>query len=151
MNKLLIDTTQIRQMVAPNALGLNTNFLADHADMRAHGQGYTAALREMGVRSLRYPGGDKSNEYFWSQPPWTAPRPTLAITGPEGRLFNSSQLVTAEGQFLVKPLDFDEFIDICREVGAEPIICINIQRICSYSFPFSLALKDDNSLSILEL
>ena len=64
MNQLVIDPAQIRQPVAQGAPGLNVNFLADHADMRQHGQGYLAALQQMGVRSLRYPGGEKANEYF---------------------------------------------------------------------------------------
>ena len=73
MNSLVVDLSQIRQPIGKYALGLNVNFLADHAEMRARGQGYLAALRQMGVRSLRYPGGEKSNEYFWSRPPWAAP------------------------------------------------------------------------------
>ena len=126
MNRLLIDITHIRQPVAQYALGLNVNFLADHAEMRARGQGYLAALRHMGVRSLRYPGGEKSNEYFWSQPSWTESRPTLSLTGPEARLVAESRLVSADGEFYVKPLDFDEFIQLCHSLGAEPIICVGL-------------------------
>ena len=126
MKRLVIDPTQIRQQVASHALGLNVNFLADHAEMRRRGQGYLAALKQMGVRSLRYPGGEKSNEYFWSQPPWVAPCPTLSLTGPEARLFIHSKLVSEKGNFRVKPMDFDEFIALCRELDAEPVICVGL-------------------------
>jgi hypothetical protein len=126
MNRLVIDPTWIRHQVAPYAMGLNVNFLADHAEMRARGQGYLAALRQMGVRSLRYPGGEKSNEYFWSQPPWTAPRPTLSLTGPEARLVKESKLVSTTGEFYVNPMDFDEFILLCHALGAEPVICVGL-------------------------
>lgn len=126
MNSLVIDPSRILQPVAQHALGLNVNFLADHAAMRARGQGYLAALRQMGVQLLRYPGGEKSNEYFWSQPPWKTPRPTLSLTGPEARLVTESRLVSADGEFHVKPLDFDEFIVLCRELGAEPLICVGL-------------------------
>lgn len=121
-----IDPTRILHPVGPHALGLNVNFLADHADRRARGQGYQAALRQMGVRLLRYPGGDKSNEYFWSRHPWKTPRPTLSITGPEGRLFTASQLVSESGEFHVQPMDFDEFIALCRALGAEPLVCVGL-------------------------
>jgi alpha-N-arabinofuranosidase len=126
MPTIRIDPTQIRQAVVPHALGLNVNFLADHAERRARGQGYLAALREMGVRSLRYPGGEKSNEYFWSQPPWTAPQPTLSLTGPEGRLAARTDLVADHREFRVQPLDFDEFISLCRALGAEPVLCVGL-------------------------
>lgn len=126
MNRLVIDPTQIRQPVAQGALGLNVNFLADHAEMRARGQGYLAALKQIGARSLRYPGGEKANEYFWSQPPWTESRPTLSYTGSESRLYVESKLVSADGAFHVKPMDFDEFIGLCQAVNAEPIICVGL-------------------------
>ncbi len=35
MSRIVIDPAQIRQPVAQGALGLNVNFLADHAEMRA--------------------------------------------------------------------------------------------------------------------
>jgi len=126
IKKVIIDPGQIKHPVGAQALGLNVNFLADHAEMRRRGQGYVAGLCQMGVRSLRYPGGEKSNEYFWSQPPWKSPRPTLSLTGPEARLVMHSHLVSADGEFQVKPMDFDEFIAICREVNAEPLICVGL-------------------------
>jgi hypothetical protein len=126
MNRLVIDPGQIQQTVAQGALGLNVNFLADHADMRQRGQGYLSALRQIGAHSLRYPGGEKSNEYFWSQPPWTESRPTLSYTGSDSRLCKESGLVSADGKFHVQPLDFDEFIQICHATGAEPIICVGL-------------------------
>lgn len=126
MNRLVIDPTRISKPVVQHALGLNVNFLADHADMRSRGQGYLAALRQMGVRSLRYPGGEKSNEYFWSQPPWTESRPTLSLTGADARLVMESTLVSADGTFRVSPLDFDEFIRLCLALGAEPVICVGL-------------------------
>ncbi|MEK7475915.1 MAG: hypothetical protein AAB152_09840 [Candidatus Coatesbacteria bacterium] len=124
---LRVDPGQITMAVKPNAVGLNVNFLADHAESRQRGQGYVAALRRMGVRSLRYPGGEKSNEYLWSSPPWDAPRPRLGIVGPKGRLhLEGGGRVDADGRFLVKPMDFDEFMEICRAVGAHPIVCVNL-------------------------
>jgi alpha-L-arabinofuranosidase len=126
MNRLAIDPTRIQQQVAPHALGLNVNFLADHAEMRGRGQGYLAGLKQVGARSLRYPGGEKANEYFWSQPPWTESRPTLSYTGSESRLFKESGLVSSAGTFYVQPMDFDEFIGLCHAVNAEPIICVGL-------------------------
>jgi alpha-L-arabinofuranosidase len=126
MTRVAIDPTQINQRIAPNALGLNVNFLADHADMRKRGQSYLDALKQLGVRSLRYPGGEKSNEYFWSRPPWTESHPTLSYTGSGSRLFKESGLVSETGEFLVRPMNFDEFITLCRAMNAEPILCVGL-------------------------
>jgi hypothetical protein len=124
---LRVETGKITMAVKTNAVGLNVNFLADHAESRKRGQGYVAALRRMGVRSLRFPGGEKSNEYLWSSPPWDAPSPRLGIVGPKGRLHTEGGgLVTADGRFLVETMDFDQFIEICRAIGAQPIVCLNL-------------------------
>lgn len=126
MERIKIDPARILQPVAPGAPGLNVNFLGDHSEMRQRGQGYLAALEHMRPRSLRYPGGEKSNEVFWSRPPWTDPHPTLSVTGSASRLFKESGLVSETGEFHVKPMDFDEFIQICRAVDAEPIVCVGL-------------------------
>jgi alpha-L-arabinofuranosidase len=123
--RVSVNTTKTAREVVPGIIGINLNFLTDHAEMRKAGQGLEAALRELGVRSLRYPGGEKSDEFFWSSPPWDAPRPALALTGPKGRLSPMADYVEDFKHFRYPPLDFDEFISICRALKAEPIICVN--------------------------
>ena len=53
----------------------------------ANGQGRTKAeareslaeaIAQMGARFLRYPGGEKSDSYLWSVPPYSHSQPTLA-------------------------------------------------------------------------
>jgi alpha-L-arabinofuranosidase len=123
--KLAVHLSKTVRKVVPEIIGINTNFLTDHAAARSAGQGFGTALRKLGVRSLRYPGGEKSDEYFWSTPPWDAPRPTLALTGPNGRLSPMTDYVENYHSFRHKPLDFDEFIRLCQSQRAEPIICVN--------------------------
>jgi len=123
---LRVDTGRITNQLNPGSLGLNVNFVGDHAESRKRGPGYVAAMKRLGARSLRYPGGEKSNEYLWSSPPWDRPRPRLAITGPKARLHAELGPTTADGRFLVEPMDFDEFMEICRETGALPTICVNL-------------------------
>lgn len=125
MLNLSVDVSKTIRLVEPRIIGINTNFLTDHSEMRKAGQGFTNALRRMGVRSLRYPGGEKSDEFFWSVPPWEQPQPTLALTGPGGRLSPMADFIENYTTFKHKPLDFDEFIALCRELDAEPVICVN--------------------------
>ena len=121
---ITVDVASVIRKTEPRVIGLNTNFLTDHADIRPVGEGYENALRQMGVKSLRYPGGEKSDQYFWSIPPWKTPRPNLSVSGPQGYLSAFTEYVENYNIFKHKPLDFDEFMDLCRKLGAEPILCV---------------------------
>jgi len=120
-----VDVTKKVRGVERRVIGINTNFMTDHEVIHRAGEGYEHALRRMGVRSLRYPGGEKSDEFLWSVPPWTAPQPTLALTGPKGRLSPMTDYVGELTRFRYKPLDFDEFMGLCQRLDAEPIVCVN--------------------------
>jgi alpha-L-arabinofuranosidase len=121
---ITVDVATVIRKTERRVIGLNTNFLTDHAEIRSAGKGYENALKRMGVKSLRYPGGEKSDQYFWSTPPWETPLPNLCVTGPQGYLSAYSEYVENYTSFKHKPLDFDEFMDLCRELGAEPILCV---------------------------
>ncbi len=125
MDIITIDFAKKVRHVDPYIIGINANFLTDHAEIRQAGQGYEAALRKLGVKSLRYPGGEKSDEFFWSEPPWDKPRPKIILNGPKGRLAPMTDYIENLSTFKFKPFDFDEFIAVCRNLDAEPIICMN--------------------------
>jgi alpha-L-arabinofuranosidase len=130
-----VDVNSIIRRTEPRVIGLNTNFLTDHANIRQIGAGYESALRRMGVKSLRYPGGEKSDQYFWSTPPWNAPLPNLSVVGPQGYLSAFAEYVENYTVFKHKPLDFDEFMNLCRKLGAEPILCVCFDSMYQPSIP----------------
>ena len=119
-----VDVSSVIRKTERRVIGTNTNFVNDHAEIRSTGEGYENALKRMGVKSLRYPGGEKSDQYFWSTPPWETPRLNLSVTGPRGYLSACPDYVENYTSFKHKPLDFDEFKDLCRELDAEPILCV---------------------------
>jgi alpha-N-arabinofuranosidase len=71
-----------------------------------------AAVKNMGVSILRYPGGNFASGYNWKDgvgPKDQRPvRPELAWNDIETNRFGT-----------------DEFVQYCRRIGAEPFICIN--------------------------
>jgi len=136
VDAITIDFAKTVRPADPRIIGINTNFLTDHAEIRKAGQGYQTALRKLGVKSLRYPGGEKSDEFFWSEPPWDNPQPKIILNGPKGRLAPMTDYVENLTTFRFKPLDFDEFIVLCRNLDAEPIICVNFD---SMYLPFNSA------------
>jgi alpha-N-arabinofuranosidase len=119
-----IDTTKTLSDVSRRPLGINVNYLMD-GDRNRHAPRSTAdALEEMGVKFLRYPGGDKSDSYLWSVPPFDKPRPTLARTGADVWPSCDRTLVNADMTYKIHPLDFDEFMQACIRLKAEPVIVI---------------------------
>ena len=89
-------------------VGVNLNYIRDADANRPVGaRPLDAALKDMGARWLRYPGGEKSDFYLWAQPPYDRPHPvSLGYYG------------TVAGQ----RMDFDEYIAHCRAVHAEPYV-----------------------------
>ncbi|GMV82253.1 MAG: hypothetical protein AMXMBFR7_34370 [Planctomycetota bacterium] len=122
---LHVDTASVLRTWARPPFGLNVNYLMDHGRGKAPARPLAVALKEMGARFLRFPGGDKSDSHLFALPPYEKPEPTLARTG-------SEEWPSADRQFTlddhrtwkIRPLDFDEFMALCREAEAEPVICV---------------------------
>jgi alpha-L-arabinofuranosidase len=116
-----VDASHVICAVDRRVIGINIDYLVDHDANRAPGaRPLKAALKEMGVRSLRFPGGDKSDNHLWSVPPFKRPKPTLACGPREGR----EVLLSAEGEWKVRLMDFDDFMRLCRALKAEPTVVV---------------------------
>jgi alpha-L-arabinofuranosidase len=109
--------------VSHHPVGINLDYFMDDDKYLKPERSTANALKEMGVKYLRYPGGNKSDFYFFSKPPWEKSEPTLARTG-KGAVGGRQKMLKNYSEFAVDVLDFDEFISLCREVDAEPVICV---------------------------
>lgn len=104
---LTVEAGQVVRHGADKVVGVNLNYIRDADANRPGARPLDAALKDMGARWLRYPGGEKSDFYLWAQPPYDAPHPvSLGYYG------------TVAGQ----RMDFDEYIAHCRAVRAEPYV-----------------------------
>ncbi len=123
---IVLNDTRRRQ------IGINTCFFTDDDKcwFRKPVRPFNEALKEMNVRYLRYPGGWKSDILFWSGPPYTKADPVLAYKGPDSWPTSDTSLVNPDGSWRIDPYDFDEFIQTCQEIGAEPVVvvCYNSSR-----------------------
>ncbi len=83
------------------------------ADDRGFRLDTLALLKDLRLSVLRWPGGNFVSNYHWQDgigPKDTRPvRPELAWGGTESNRFGT-----------------DEYIEYCRELGAEPYICLNM-------------------------
>ena len=129
---ITVDVTSVVADVSRKPIGINVNFLLDDDANRTNAvEGLTQALRKAGVKYLRYPGGEKSDGYLWSIPPYTSSVPTLARWAagdyPRNREWPSYDrtLVESDGRtFKLAPLDFDEFMAVCKAIGCVPTIVV---------------------------
>ena len=78
-----------------------------------------ALLKEMGIKLLRWPGGNFAGEYCWFDGllpvDQRAPCRSFMETETQPHSFGCD----------TQELDTDDFIALCREIGAEPYITIN--------------------------
>src|SRR4030042_6679641 len=63
--------------VSHHPVGINLDYFMDDDNYLQPARRTADALKAMGVRYLRYPGGNKSDFYFFSRPPWEKAEPIL--------------------------------------------------------------------------
>ena len=109
---LTVHSDQVLRQGADKFVGVNINYIRDADANRPKARPLDAALKDIGTRWLRYPGGGKSDYCLWAQPPYTKPHPiSLGYYG------------TVVGT----RMDFDEYIAHCRAVGAEPYLVVGYE------------------------
>lgn len=123
-NAVTVDVGRVIAETSQHPVGINVNYLMDDDTIRTPTRSLSQTLRDMGVRYLRYPGGEKSDAYLWSVPPYNAPLPTLARTGPEEWPANDLRFTLPDQRTLRDTLDFDEFMSMAQAIRAEPVLVI---------------------------
>ena len=93
--------------VNPLFFGVNALFWIEDDAARADGK-IEKYLKEMPCRIMRYPGGEVADNFHWKN----------------NLLDSIKDFPQEEGQ---GELEFDEFMKWCREIGAEPILVVNLE------------------------
>ena len=124
-DQITVDVARTIRDTSNHPIGINLDYLQDDDHNRAAIRSTPAALKDMGVKFLRYPGGEKSDAYLWSVPPYERSTPTLARTGTNEWPSYDRSLVFPDGKtFRIDPLDFDEFMSMCRSINCEPVVVV---------------------------
>ncbi len=125
---LQVDVSRVLSEVSREKLGISLNYMLDNdADWRPNAPRSTEeALLELGVGSLRFPGGEGADAYLWSEPPYTTPQSRLARTGACEWPSNDGRFVdqTDRTSFVIETLDFEMFMGLARRVGAQPSLVV---------------------------
>ena len=107
--------------VANHPVGINLDFFMDGGRFPKPDHTVQEAVAEMGMKYLRYPGGEKSDLYLFGKPPYEKSEPGAARSG---GLDDYPGMFTEDLHLVYDPLDFDEYIQVCRAVKAEPVVVV---------------------------
>ncbi|HYG74310.1 MAG TPA: chitobiase/beta-hexosaminidase C-terminal domain-containing protein, partial [Planctomycetota bacterium] len=134
VDSVSVNATSVLADVSRKPVGINMNYLMDSERRRTSTPPRTtqAALQEMNVRFLRYPGGEKSDSHMAHSftglgTPWSSSSPTLCRTGPNEWPAGDRQFTNADNATWIsgkEPMSFDEFMTICKNINAEPVIVL---------------------------
>jgi alpha-L-arabinofuranosidase len=119
-----VDVNNVVRTLTGNEVGINLNYLMDDAIIDKNNYNKTAdGLQQMGVKVLRYPGGEKSDNYYFASPPYTSASPS-AITCLFPIKNGNNRFINADYTAKSEVLDFDEFMQVCSKIGAKPLIVV---------------------------
>jgi len=124
---IVVDAARSLRPTGRGQLGINIDYFLDADSNRRPGARPLArAILDMGVGSLRYPGGEKSDGVLWAAPPFFRKAgPVLVRQGPGEWPSNDLRVYNlAQKRFIKNPLDLDAFIRLCRATGAEPVLVV---------------------------
>ena len=124
-----VDARETIRHFTEHPVGINLNYLMDDDALLNPETGIVESLKALGVKYLRYPGGEKSDSYLWTVPPWPNSateklKPMLARTGPNEWPANSKFTLADMETLVPEVLDFDEFMSVCRAIDCEPVLVV---------------------------
>ncbi|MFQ3577408.1 MAG: alpha-L-arabinofuranosidase [Verrucomicrobiia bacterium] len=108
----------------PNGFfGINVNFLLD-GEWAGEDADLAKLVGDLGAGILRYPGGEKSDATYFAPPPgFDRVSPTL-IRASEWPRGDQTLYDQNSEQFVHRPLDFNDFMRLCRETGAQALLVL---------------------------
>lgn len=123
---ITVDAGNILKKLSGIENGININYLMDGSYLSAD-ISPQQSIKNSKAKLLRYPGGEKADNYLFSAAPYNSASPRMALKDTCFWPANDARFVdTTSAEKLCKPvvLDFDEFMTICTNTGATPLIVV---------------------------
>ena len=121
-----VDAANVLRTLTGKENGINLDYLMDGSYL-SPAISTTQSLKNVKAKLLRYPGGEKSDNYLFSVAPYISSSPRMALLDTCFWPSNDFKFVdTNSAELLCRPqvLDFDEYIEMCDNVGAEPLVVV---------------------------
>ncbi|MFD2612500.1 hypothetical protein [Paenibacillus gansuensis] len=127
MERITVDLSHVIRTGARDGVGINLNYLVDSDKNRPDAPPIAQVLGGMGMKRLRYPGGEKSDTHFWK----------LAGERVEQLNYNPDyrKLKLEDGLEL---LEFDKYVELCRECGAQPFVVTAYDNPLKYETKYNM-------------
>ncbi|GAA3638588.1 hypothetical protein GCM10022397_25130 [Flavivirga jejuensis] len=123
---ITIDTSIRTGQVSKNPAGVVSCWLLDSDIERPRKTSFTSAMKEMGVKYMRFPYGHLADNYLWdADDDWGNTLTPKIATFSQAPATWDWAVNQSSGEF-IKDMDFDEYISICNNVEAEPMVVVNI-------------------------
>jgi alpha-L-arabinofuranosidase len=107
-----------------NPVSINIDYLMDDDSFLKPEIGIKESLLNMNIGAIRYPGGEKADNYLWSVPPYTSANPQFATKGNCNWPNNDSRFSSNYINPLSTTMDFDEFMTLCDSINSKPFIVV---------------------------
>ena len=121
-----VDAGNVLRVLSGKENGINVDYLMDGSYL-SPAVSPSQSLKNIKAKLLRYPGGEKSDNYLFSVSPYSSSSPRMALRDTCFWPSNDSKFVdtlSADRVCLDAVLDFDEYIIMCNEVGATPLVVV---------------------------
>ena len=105
-------------------VAINLDYLMDDDSYLNPSIALEQSLDSMGVKGLRFPGGEKADNYLWSIPPYKTVNPHFATQGNCNWPNNDSRFSTNYIAPKSTTMDFDEFMVHSQQTNAAPFIVV---------------------------
>lgn len=123
---ITVDTSIRTHPVSKNPGGVVSCWLLDSDIERPRETSFTNAMKEMGVKYIRFPYGHLADNYLWdADGDWGNTLTPKIATSSQIPASWDWAVNQSSGEF-IKDMDFDEYISICNNVDAEPMVVVNI-------------------------
>ena len=124
MDVITVNPATVLRQLNGVPIGININFYLDSDEATQAPRTIAETIKAMGIKYLRYPGGEKSDEYLFAKPPYEKAEPHPSRRG-KGASIERSMFMTPDGMdYKYPPMDFDQFMDLCLKTGCEPVIVV---------------------------
>ena len=124
---IVIDVNAVIKDCSNSGIGISLNHYTEHSGV-SRTVSFATASQTMKLKSLRWPEGELGESLMWSAPPYDKPNPTPTMRGGVWPC-NSSTLFDQTTGKPRQTLDFDQFVQLCKQVNAEPFVIIPIDAV----------------------
>ncbi len=120
------DAASIAKTGISNPGGVVSCWLMDSDIERPRKISFADAMKDMGVKYIRFPYGHLADNYLWDADGDWGNTLTPKVATKSETPGNWDWAVDSLSRDFIKDMDFDEYISICKEVEAEPMVVVNI-------------------------